>query len=116
MTTRQRELKPDPRGWYRPRIGWVRWGDEPTQPRFNLGTDRKEAERRYAKIQELYEENCRVNGEDQWSPRALSFARELASGKKVIEYPPPSEEDGLEDPQLEYAQMMQVDQDRFPSI
>ncbi len=116
MTTRQRELKPDPRGWYRPRIGWVRWDGKPTQPRFNLGTDRKEAERRYAKIQELYEENCRVNGEDQWSPRALGFARELASGKKVVEYPPPSDENGLEDPQLEYAQMMQVDQQHFPSL
>ncbi len=57
-----------------------------------------------------------MNGEDQWSPRALGFARELASGKKVVEYPPPSDENGLEDPQLEYAQMMQVDQQHFPSL
>ena len=56
-----------------------------------------------------------MNGEDQWSPRALGFARELERGKKVIEYPPLSHEDGYPDPVAEYARMLNVDRARFPS-
>src|SRR5437763_118478 len=86
------------------------------QPRFNLGTDRKEAERRYSNIQALYDDNCKVNGENVWSPRALSYAREIEKGKNVIEYPPLSAEDGYENPELEYGQMIEVDRQRFPSV
>src|SRR6187200_2402695 len=117
MATRKHELQADNQGRYRPRIGWL-WdeGEGRKQPRFNLGTDRKEAERRYTKIQELYVENCKMNGEDCWSPLALSYAREIEKGKKVIEFPPLDKERGYEDPVLEYAQMIEVDQQRFPSL
>lgn len=117
MATRKRELQADNQGRYRPRIGWL-WdeGEGRKQPRFNLGTDRKESERRYTKIQELYDENCKMNGEDCWSPLALNYAREIEKGKKVIEFPPLDKERGYEDPVLEYAQMIEVDQQRFPSL
>ncbi|HMP03150.1 MAG TPA: helix-turn-helix domain-containing protein [Gemmatales bacterium] len=117
MATRTRKMRPDEQGRYRPRIGWY-WDDGKgrRQPRFFLGTDLKEAERRRSKIEELYDENCKVNGEDCWSPLALSYAQELAKGKKVIEYPPLPEGDGYENPMREYAQMIEVDQQRFPSL
>lgn len=57
MATRKRDLAPDSQGRYRPRIGYVLYDGVRQQPRFNLGTDRKEAERRYAIIQALYEES-----------------------------------------------------------
>jgi hypothetical protein len=117
MAIRKRALAPDSQGRFRPRIGW-KIGDDGalSQPRFNLGTDRKEAERRYAKIQELYEDNCRVNGEDVWSPLALSYAEELAKGRKTIQYPPLDDEQRFDDPTLEYAQMIDVNRQYFPSL
>ena len=86
------------------------------QHRFNLGTDRKEAERRLAKLRELYDENCRVVREDLWSPLALSYAEEIAKGRHRITYFPPPPELCIEDPVTDYAQMIQVDRDRFPSL
>ena len=76
MATRKRELRPDSEGRYRPAVGWcqeirggVRTGKR-RQPRFNLGTDLKEAERRLARIRDLYEDNCRMRKNDLWAPLA----------------------------------------------
>ena len=83
MVTRKRQMKPDAKGRYRPRIGFV-CNDDGTRKerRFNLGTDKKEAEWRYAKIQKLYEENCQVNGVDVWSPLAFVLCRGNRQGKE----------------------------------
>ena len=117
MARRNRDLSPDPQGRYRPYLGWKIGGDgKKRQHRFNLGTDRKEAERRLAKLRELYDENCRVNREDRWSPLALSYAEEIAKGRHRITYFPPPPELCIEDPVTDYAQMLQVDRDRFPSL
>ena len=95
---RKRRLKPDSKGRYRPYIGW-KLGDDGTrrQHRFNLGTDRKEAERRYARIQALYDDDCRLSAEAPleaqqratvagcWSPRAFQYAQQIADGATAIE-------------------------------
>lgn len=60
-------------------------------------------ERRYTKVQELYDENCKVNGEDCRSPLTFSYAQEIAKGKKFIEFLTPAEGDGYEDPVLEWS-------------
>ena len=89
---------------------------EKRQHRFNLGTDRREAERRLARIRELYEVNCRVNGQDAWSPPALSYAERIAKGEYRIAVPPLSPDAPVQDPVAEYSQVIQVDRDRFPSL
>lgn len=117
MARRNRDLSPDPQGRYRPYLGWKIGEDgKKRQHRFNLGTDRKEAERRLAKLRELYDENCLVVREDLWSPLALSYAEEIAKGRHRITYFPPPPELCIEDPVTDYAQMLQVDRDRFPSL
>lgn len=135
MPTRKRELSPDEKGRYRPYLGkkivrvvitrlpgaapdslpdTVVYEDRPH--RFNLGTDRREAERRLARIRELYEENCRVNGQEVWSDRALEYAERIAKGEYRIEVPPLSPDCPVHDPVAEYGQVIQVDRDRFPSL
>ncbi len=135
MATRKRELRPDAEGRYRPEIGWfqeidvdvsvspqqgVSGGDvrrgKRRQPRFNLGTDQKEAERRVARIRELYEDNCRLTKSDLWSPQALSFAKEIARGEKRIVYPAFSDVIDQDDPLLEYAQMHHNIMEMYPSV
>lgn len=92
MAARNRDLRPDPQGRYRPYLGWkVGVDDERRQHRFNLGTDKREAERRFAKLRELYDENLRVygsGGQELWSPLALSYAEKIARGEYRISYPP----------------------------
>jgi hypothetical protein len=117
MVTRKRGLRPDAKGRYRPRIGFL-YGDDGTrkEKRFNLGTDKKEAEWRYAKIQKLYEENCRVNGEDVWSPLGLSYAEAIAKGKQSFKYPLLADDGTYDDPTAEYAQMIEVNRQMYPSL
>jgi hypothetical protein len=89
MPARNRDLRPDPQGRYRPYLGWE--DGERRQHRFNLGTDKREAERRFAKLRELYDENLRVydpGGQQLWSPLALSYAEKIARGEYRISYPP----------------------------
>ena len=109
MATRKRDLGVDAHGRYRPCVGWyqeyrtdevgrvIRVGAR-KQPRFNLGTDLKEAERRLARIRDLYEDNCKIMGSDLWSPQALAFAKEIARGERRITYPSFSEVIDKDDP------------------
>src|SRR5215210_2269083 len=102
MDTRKHELRPDPQGRYRPYLGW-KIGEDGVrrQHRFNLGTDKRQAEYRFAKIRQLYEENCRVynpGGDGFWSPRALSYAELIARGQSRIIYPPLRPDGGFKDP------------------
>ncbi len=122
--TRKRNLKPDNKGRYRPRVGHLlfvfdsngipRELREKRERRFNLGTNKKVAEIRYARIQKLYEENCEVNGCNAWSPLALSYAELIAKGNSTIQFPPLTDE--YADPILEYAQMLEVNRTMFPSL
>jgi len=96
-------------------VGDVRRGKR-RQPRFNLGTDLREAERRLARIRELYEDNCRITKSDLWSPQSLGFAKEIAKGERRIVYPAFSDVIGQDDPLLEYAQMHHTIREMYPSV
>ena len=120
MAARNRDLSPDPQGRYRPYLGW-KIGEDGVrrQHRFNLGTDKREAERRFHKLRDLYEENLRVScsgGDELWSPLALSYAEKIAKGEFRISYPPLAPDDGYTDPLLEYAQMVHTMRGWFPSL
>ena len=126
MATRKRELGLDANGRYLPCVGWcqdyhtddvcrvIRDGVR-RQPRFNLGTDRKEAERRLARIKDLYEDNCRIMRADLWSPQALSFAKILARGERIV-YPTYEDVKDEEDPLLEFAQSYHSIKQVYPSV
>jgi hypothetical protein len=119
MATRKRDLRPDAQGRYRPYVGWYegRFGNEERrQPRFNLGTDLKEAERRLARIKHLYEDNCRVVKRDVWSAQALGFAKAIAQGQRRILYPRLSDVIDQDDPLLEYAQMLHNVREMYPCL
>jgi hypothetical protein len=113
MAVRKHALKPDPQGRYRPYLGYRIDGK---QQRFNLGTDKTEAERRMNRLYELWRENVAANSEAVWSPPALAFAKDIAKGNRRIEYP--FHPDFLEanDPAAEYVQMLHVERQRFPSL
>ncbi len=113
MAVRKRALKPDPQGRYRPYLGYRVDGK---QQRFNLGTDKVEAERRMNRLYELWQENVAANREEVWSPLALSFAKEVAKGNRKIEYPFLRHFLEADDPAAEYAQMVHVERQRFPSL
>jgi hypothetical protein len=117
MATRDRDLRPDAQGRYRPYLGWKLGPDGVRrQQRFNLGTDRKEAERRLAKLRELYEDNCRAGGDDFWTNLGLSFAEKIAQGESRISFPPPPPIACIEDPITDYARTLQIERDRWPSL
>jgi hypothetical protein len=113
MAVRKRALKPDPQGRYRPYLGYRIDGK---QQRFNLGMDKPEAERRMNRLYELWQENVNANGEEVWSPLALHFAKEVAKGKRQIEYPFQTHFLEADDPAAEYSQMVHVERQRFPSL
>lgn len=119
MTARRRKLEQDDKGRFRPRIGWfVDEHGRRSQPRFNLGSDKREAEIRYARILQLYDEDCRAHSQSEWSLRGLEYARLIASGRTTVEYPPDRGDDGY-DPAVvldEYAAKVDVDRARFPSL
>ena len=119
MATRNRDLRPHAKGRYRPYVGWYEGrfrNEERKQPRFNLGTDLKEAERRLARIRELYEDNCRVVKRVVWSAQALGFAKEIARGDRRIVYPTLSDVIDQDDPLIEYSQMLHNVKEMYPSI
>jgi hypothetical protein len=71
MHSRTHDLKPDPNGRYRPYLGWKEGLDgERRQHRFNLGSDKREAESRFALLRSLWEQNCERYG-DLWEPLIL---------------------------------------------
>ncbi|MCE9562136.1 MAG: hypothetical protein K8U57_08785 [Planctomycetes bacterium] len=101
------------------------------QPRFNLGTDKKEAEFRYQRVQALYDDCCRNNGEAGWTDVAFNWAAQLAAGKRTVEFPracwgggaPPSLDERLgrtptveRDYCLDYAQIIEALQRQYPSV
>ena len=124
--SRNRDLTPDDQGRYRPYLGWkadFTIDDDQTprysnrrQHRFNLGTDKREAERRLARLRELWEEHCRANGEEVWTPHALSYAERIACGEYRIEVPPLTKADGYDDPPAGYFEVVQFERDLYPSL
>lgn len=114
MNSRERDLRPDPQGRYRPYLGWKLGVDgERRQHRFNLGTDKREAERRMALLRSIWEENCRQNG-DNWEPSVLVFAEAVARGEQQILLQPFGPE--FDDEPEEYARLIDVNRQNFPGV
>lgn len=91
MTTRTTTLKPDPRGSYRPYIGYRKDGK---QHRFNLGKDRSEANRRAERIRQVYQESVAIREnykrqKPSWTQAALHAAEWIAKGLSQIPLPTP---------------------------
>lgn len=90
MATRRNPLKRDERGDFRPYIGYRTDGK---QPRFNLGNDEPEAQRRRERIYRLYDECCKVRknyGEEPcWTEAGLYAAKLIAEGQQQICVPHP---------------------------
>ncbi len=129
MTTRKHDLKPDEQGRYRPRIGWRGSGENRTQVRFNLGTDKKAAVERLQQIQSLYEDCCRRNPDTPgWDDLAVNLAHQLAAGRRTVELPRPETwtrtlencygltESEANDFCLDYAQYVEYCQTLYPSV
>ena len=76
-----------------------------------LGTDPKEAERRYHRIQQLYDEQCAKNGWKVWAENAFLYAQELAAGEKTIKILPNEDAPGVQ-----YARTIDRQQDWYPSV
>ena len=112
--TRNRSLSPDSKGRYRPRVGWTMENGGRVQPRFNLGTDKREAEFRLHAIRRVYDENVKAAGEDVWSPLGLSLAREIERGTKVVQISSPDPR--VYNPKEEYAQLVEMHGQTFPSL
>ena len=79
VKARKRDLHPDLKGRYRPQIGYYVASDGEVRPkRFNLGTDLKEAERRYHRLHDLLAE---IGGRI-WQNRLLEYAEQIGAGEQ----------------------------------
>jgi hypothetical protein len=88
MPARRRELKPDAKGRYRPYLGFRLDADgNRKECRFNLGTDKKEAERRMERLYDLHDESEAAAGEPTWTGFALYTAKLIAKGTFTIPFP-----------------------------
>jgi hypothetical protein len=117
MPSRNTDLRPDRNGRYRPYVGW-KVGDDGVrrQHRFNLGTDRKEAGRRLARLRELWAE-VEKTPEPVWSPFTLFAASLISRGEYKIPYDfDPDATGEVADPVAEYAQVINVFREWFPSL
>lgn len=123
--TRRHTLKPDSKGRYRPRIGVILCDDgEYRARRFNLGTDRKKAEARYAAIQALYEDEVRSSGGEGWVVASLEMAEQIARGEPITVPPPPPTQIFSKNSVItwgpsgpdDYAQVVELDRQRYPSV
>lgn len=117
MPARRRELKPDSKGRYRPYLGFrVDSEGNRKEYRFNLGTDKKEAERRMERLYDLHDESELVAGEMIWTPFAFHAAKLIEKGVFTIPYPFHEYLMREEDPTAQYAQMLHVEQQNHPSL
>jgi hypothetical protein len=120
MPARKNDLRPDAKGRYRPYLGW-KDGDDGVrrQHRFNLGTDRKVAESRMSRLRELWHEVEKAAEEAPpiWTSFTLYAANLIAEGTYKIPYPFDMSVIGqLQDPVAEYAQLLHVLRESFPSL
>ncbi len=115
MATRsRRNWKPDSRGYYTRQIGWKRSkSGKLLQPKFILGQDRKEAEKRERKLKELWDTFVSEREETKpiWPDDLLIIAKRIAKG--IPEVPVPR---GPNEKQMEYANRVQRMQAKYPVV
>ncbi len=107
MATRsRRNWKPDSRGYYTRQIGWKRSkSGKLLQPKFILGQDRKEAEKRERKLKEIWDTYLSECDEKKpiWPEDLLVIAKRVAKG--IPEIPVPR---GPNEKQMQYAGRIQI--------
>lgn len=123
MGVRRTSLKPNKRGRYRRELGYVDQA-RTKRVRFDLGSNKHEAEHRAERLLQLFEESMRVmEGQDVWTPLALDAAKQIATGVYSICYDPVWEtlraiddEPTVQQMAAEYVQMLRVEQRSYPSL
>jgi hypothetical protein len=83
---RETSLKPDKNGVIWRNLGWkkTRTGQR-SQHKFNLGTNRKEAQSRFALLKRLWQTVQEREGEDAtWSEFTLKVGTVIANGKTEV--------------------------------
>lgn len=120
--TRKTTLRKNSRGWIPKEVGYLDRAKR-RQPKFNLGTDEKEAQKRLARIQELFDDCQRCTGLPVWTNFGLYAAKLLAKGIYQIPLPFDRDEEEevqghetLEDICANYVQTLRAEQARYPSI
>ena len=116
MATRTGRLsKPDSQGQYVRQLGWkLTPKGSKGQHKFRLGTDRPEAERRDARLRQLWEtiERDCCDGQPLWDDLTLEIAKQIAKGVINVDLDPVS----TEELPYAYAERLQSIQNRFPFL
>ncbi|MGA2255436.1 MAG: helix-turn-helix domain-containing protein [Thermoguttaceae bacterium] len=123
---RERNLRPDKNGIIWRNLGWkkTRTGQR-SQHKFNLGTNKKEAQARFAILKRLWQSLEEREGEKAtWTDFALAMGTALASGKTEVEIDRPKltiERDGVViescyRSDADYAREVNSARDRYPFI
>ena len=84
--TRKTKLNKNSRGLIPKEVGYLDRVKQ-RQPKFNLGSDEKEAEKRLNRIQELFDDSQRATGLPIWTGFALNAAKLIARGIYQIPFP-----------------------------
>ena len=118
MPARRRELKPDPKGHYRPYLGFRLDSDgNRKEYRFNLGKDERAANSRMNRLYDLIDESELVVQQPMvWTPFAFYAAKLIEKGTFTIPYPFQQHLMREDDPTAQYAQMLHVEQQNHPSL
>lgn len=120
--TRKTPLKRNKRGWFPKEVGYLDRAKK-KQPKFNLGTDEREAEKRLVRIRDLFEDCERATGVPIWTGFALYAAKLISKG--IYQIPLPFDRDEqeevfgqetLEDACANYVQFLRCEQARYPSL
>lgn len=117
MPARRRELKPDSKGRFRPYLGFKADAEgNRKECRFNLGTDKREAERRMERLYDLHDESEAAAGGTIWTGFAFYAAKLIEKGTFTIVFPFKEHLMREDDPAAQYAQLLHVEQQRYPSL
>lgn len=115
MPSRRRQTwKPDRRGYYTRQLGWKLSGTGKLQQhKFILGTDRREAEKRDQKLQELWDIFAGTRSEPRplWTDDLLHIASQIAKGATRVPVP----RQGQSSP-AGYAERIERLQSRYPVV
>ena len=109
---RGRLSKPDAQGKYVRQLGWkLNSNGERTQHKFRLGSDKREAEQRDSRLQQLWNqiEQETTVGNPLWDELTLEIAKQIALGEAKVQLAPLSDDEAATD----YARRLQRIQNRF---
>ncbi len=87
------------------------------QPRFRLGSELREAQRRDRLLRQIWETIERANpAQPLWNDETLELAKQVAAGNVVVVVPRRAEEEQTEEGVIQYAQRVHALQKNFPML